>query len=173
MEGFAGPGRLWRSCWLGFRGLTIDLDLDKATKAAEERPGWTVYCGDTLKCLAEGIGASTRFDVVDLDCFGSPWSFLEAWMKSKRLRAPETYIVLTDGYMSRRSLSSPCKALFPDVEKGQRVSTTVDLYLSTAQDRIDEWASNAGLEALWVSSDGGVKGGTMATHVIKVRTAGA
>lgn len=150
LEGFAGEGRMYRGCWHGLRGACIDIAEAKASAAARERPHWACYRADTEKALAAGLGSLQRWDVVDLDAYGSPWKFLRAYLTSRRLFAPVTHIVLTDGYMVQRNSTNPCQALFPAM-KGQaeessggkrltRMNIERDEYLEIAAARVQGWA---------------------------------
>lgn len=143
-EGFAGEGAIWRRCWRPFRGVTIDWDRDKAKAAALARPTWAVYGGDTERALLCGLAAHVPFAVVDLDCYGSPWKYLRAWIASSRVRARVTSIVLTDGYMGRASLSALDGTLFPGVEM-RRMNVPPALYMETARARLAEWLQPARL----------------------------
>lgn len=118
LEGFTGEGRLYRACWSGCAGATIDKDEGKARDAARERPTWAVYQGDTRNALRAGWMAHVPFEVVDLDAYGSPWGFVQAWFASSRARAPLTHILLTDGYMVNACTAMPCRVLFPGFGAG-------------------------------------------------------
>lgn len=156
LEGFAGEGRLYRACWAGLRGATIDKNEAKARDAGRERgSSWAVYLGDTLKALGAGWMAHHPFDVVDLDAYGSPWPFLRAWLTGRRARASRTHVLLTDGYMATASISPRCVALFasPAVDRPQHIDTMrrplrmdvpAALYLETARIRIQEWMPAGG-----------------------------
>jgi hypothetical protein len=109
---FAGEGYLYRQVWRRFvRGATLDKDEAKVRAAAEERPTWACYGGDAKRLLESGWLAAVPFDVVDVDCWGSPWSFVEAWFRPRQ-RRPTTLLILTDKYATHRSISTPDRALF-------------------------------------------------------------
>lgn len=128
LEGFTGEGRMYRSVWCdAAAGATIDILQAKARDAARERPAWAVYRGDTEKALRAGWAGHVPWEIVDLDAYGSPWPFVMAWFESRRLRAPTTTLILTDGYMRQASMANPCRALF----QGQRPARVKDRDLHT------------------------------------------
>lgn len=146
LECFAGEGRMWRSCWFDRPGLTNDRDRLKALDAARERQGWGVYSGDTERMLRAGWGAETPFGIVDVDAYGEPWPFVRAWYDSRRVRAPITELVLTDGYMAQASLAPLSRVLFggrgrerhASREVEQRAHRQVDAAIKAGQIRDDE-----------------------------------
>lgn len=143
LEGFTGEGRLYRGCWAGLRGATIDLDGDKVAAAAAERPTWAVYCGDTEQALLAGWMAHVPWDVLDLDPYGSPWHFLQAWFVSSRVRASTTHVMVTDGFFTRRGLAFPCRALWPTARR-ERMTISTRMYEDTVRERLGQWARDAG-----------------------------
>lgn len=114
LEGFAGSGKMYRQVWSPFAGATIDKDEAKVLDAARERPNWACYRGDTERVLLAGWMSRVPFDVIDFDAWGSPWPFVLAWSRSKRERAPKTWLILTDGYMAKTSVAPLCRALFAE-----------------------------------------------------------
>lgn len=84
---------------------------------------------------------------MDLDCFGSPWSFLLAWIESDRERAPVTRVFLTDGYMSHVGFSAADKTLFPGRGKDCAAMQPGE-YLQTVDARLREWGARASLEVV-------------------------
>lgn len=143
LEGFAGEGHLYRVCWRPFGGATIDRDDAKARASAIERPSWAVYRGDTEKALLFGWLGKQIFDVVDLDCYGSPWLFVRAWFLGVRARAAVTTLILTDGYLARASLSWLDATLFGGAKR-MRQNVSPQLYHETAAAKLSSWASRAG-----------------------------
>ena len=140
LEGFAGEGRLWRSCWSGVNGATIDLDVNKAQHAAEARKRWAVYHGDTEHVLQGGWMGHQVFDAVDLDAYGSPWKFLRAWFHGERKYAARTTIFLTDGYGHVRNVASVDRCLFPGAPLG-RMRISVDGYREQVFHQIGNWGA--------------------------------
>lgn len=169
LEGFAGEGEMWRRVWCDFRGATIDRDEDKARLAAERRRGWAVYCGDTIRALRAGWMGHEAFRVVDLDAYGSPWPVLRAWFQGERTRAPETAILLTDGYGIHAAISSPCGVLFPERKQGERRDVSPAEYLAQVDQRIGTWAGEAGLE---VTREDPLTDRHMLFHLLWVRDPG-
>lgn len=166
-ELFAGSGLMWRTVWSRFGGVCVDIEADKARVAALDRSRWACYQGDSERLLRAGLGGSVRFAAVDVDCWGAPWKFLQAWFASKRARAPVTMLLLTDGYMARRGLSNADKTLFDRWEG--RLNVSCDQYTDQVERKIDEWSAAAGAKGALVWSDGG-NGGRMAQHLVEVRT---
>lgn len=113
LEGFAGEGGMYRSCWARFAGACMDNVAHKAAWAARTRPNWTCWEGDTLKALEAGMFPEP-FDVVDLDAYGEPWPFVRAWATSSRQFATVTHLFLTDGYRRQRNLAAASRALWGD-----------------------------------------------------------
>lgn len=144
LECFAGFGGMYTAVWSRFpRGVCVDRKEDAAKHNAERRPTWACYAGDSIKLMQSSFYASTMFDVVDFDCYGSPWPIFRAWCDHERARAQKTVVFLTDGYGSRASIAPPCKALWGDGAK--RMSISRDIYLARVQRQIRAWTEAAGL----------------------------
>ena len=149
LEGFAGAGELYRTCWSGWRGYCLDERDDVIRRAAIERPDWGCYQGDTERALRFGFMAHVPFGVVDLDCFGSPWRFLVAWLESDRERAETTRLFLTDGYCKNlRSVGCVDQTLFPGRRGSTNTKMEVPEYLQTVDARLQEWGERASLEVV-------------------------
>jgi hypothetical protein len=137
LEGFAGEGRLWRSCWSDCEGATIDKSRKAARCAAKERTRWAVYRGDTEAALASGWLGHVAWDTLDLDAYGSPWSFFRAYLLSKRERATTTRVFLTDGLLwNFRRFGTKDSALWPT---GNMSSLTDERYINQIEKRLAEW----------------------------------
>jgi hypothetical protein len=148
LEGFAGAGELYRTCWSGWRGYCLDERDDVIRRAAIERPDWGCYQGDTERALRFGFMAHVPFGVVDLDCFGSPWRFLVAWLESDRERAETTRLFLTDGHMAKVGICATEKTLFPGLTGDNMRGMSHEEYLQTVDMRLAEWGEKAGLSLI-------------------------
>lgn len=133
LECFAGFGilfgRAWRACLPdgaeGSRpfpgGAAIDKERDKARHVARQRPDWIVAKGDNAALLANGFCNWLPFNVLDADAYGSPWDAVLAFLESERARAPELYILATDGLGYKLRVSGGIRVLAPLVERyGER-----------------------------------------------------
>jgi hypothetical protein len=134
LEMFSGEGYLYRSIWHRWRGVTIDLDIDKARQAAKERPRWACYRADSLRAVRGGLAAEIPFAIVDIDAYGAPWKFLRAWMLSERVRAPRTLLFLTDGW-SHHAINVD-RTLFEDFYEGQ---VTTEMVREQVPRKLAEW----------------------------------
>lgn len=168
LEAFAGEGKMYRSVWRRFRGACIDLDAKKAEAAACERPDWAVYMGDSIKALRGGWMAHRRFDVVDLDAYGEPWTAFGAWCDSSRARADVTSIVLTDGYFARRGLAG-CRVLWGE---GKARSCSREQYFEQARSFVKSRLDANGLALSRGLQTHLSKNGRMAYYTLAVRAAG-
>lgn len=98
LETHGGVGRLFERCWYRAEGgLVLERDEAKAEALALQRPTWRVYCGDSLKLLAAGIGADLAFDVVDVDPYGQAVDVLDALAASARPWPDVWHLVVNDG----------------------------------------------------------------------------
>lgn len=150
LEGYAGTGRMYRACYSALAGACMDNDQRKVQAAALERPRWSCYQADTPTALERGWAAWYPWDLVDLDTWGEPWTAFRAWCRSDRRRAETTHVVLTDGYASRASVSTPCRALWPDLPRGLRLNVPRDAYRRVVEERVTGWVEAAGLTiAAW------------------------
>lgn len=144
LECHAGVGLMWRRVWHRFHGVAIEQEEDLAQQAMAQRTAhgdrWTVYQGDSLRLIECGSFASLAFDAIDIDPFGSPWKWVKAWGTTERNRAPVEYLVLTDGYASRRALAAQDQTLFG---KRPRQNISWEEYLDTIDQRLSEWFPGA------------------------------
>lgn len=170
LEVFAGEGRIYRACWARFPcGATMDLDEQKARAAARERPTWSVYSGNAMRALRAGWMGHVPFDVVDLDCWGAPWVFLQAMILSKRAWAPKTTVLLTDGVLP--NFRVPCKIIFGDGKRAER-GMTVEVYRETVLMRLREWTAGTGLEAASLQTVSHSTGKKVGVHLLELAHAG-
>lgn len=142
LDVFAGEGLMWRRCWQRFHGATLDVMAAKVRRAAKERQAWACYRGDALRALRAGWMGHVPWDVIDLDCYGSPWRFVRAWMLSPRARAERTVVILTDGY-SQRPIAID-RAIFGAGYNGQVTTEAIREVLSR---RLPEWGEAQNLAA--------------------------
>lgn len=109
---FAGDGAMYRAIWdRAGSGATLDNDDACVARAAVERDRWTVLRCDAEKALRGGAWSWRPFSVVDVDCYGSPWRFVEALFACDRRLANGCSLVLTDHYMTCRNIGGEDKAL--------------------------------------------------------------
>lgn len=144
LECFGGFGVMYDLVWSRFRnGVMFDKKEAAVQHAAERRPSWACYCGDAVRLLGSSLHEGTAFDVVDLDCYGSPWPALRALLFSDRVFAPTTTVFLTDGYMSRAAVGPPCRALWG--AGVPRMNISRQMYEERVAVMVGEWTSHAGL----------------------------
>lgn len=144
LEVFAGKrGLLYERCWERFHGAAMDVDAGAAERAALARPRWAVYRAEAERALRAGFMRHQPFDVLDIDAWGAPWKFLQAWCESERARAAETHVILTDGYMSRVSVGNPDRALWPELDgKRERFAGAGNAaYLARVDERVAAWVA--------------------------------
>jgi hypothetical protein len=159
LEMFSGEGYLYRSIWHRWRGVTIDLDIDKARQAAKERPRWACYRADSLRAVRGGLAAEIPFAVVDIDAYGAPWKFLRAWMLSERTRAPRTLLFLTDGWSGRPI--NVDRALFGEKFEGQ---VTMEMVREQVPRKLAEWGADHDIRARILRT---VRAQQMLLHVVE------
>lgn len=89
-EGFAGSGAMWRAVWRG-AGEAVGCDQRPIYD-----PARALYVGDCRRVMrAVDMG---RFNVVDLDAFGSPWPAAYILSARRTLKPGERFVlVTTDG----------------------------------------------------------------------------
>jgi hypothetical protein len=121
---FAGDGAMWRACWnVARRGVTCDLDESSVAVAARERPMWTVLKVNVERALRFGVWRQRPFSIIDIDTYGSPWSYFAALFGVSRLLANPCRLVLSDHYMGHRNIA------YEDLALGFRRPGTPDNYL--------------------------------------------
>ena len=139
LELFAGDGVLYRAVWhAAGRGATCDLEDSCVRLAARERPHWTVLKANADRVLRGGLWLDRPFDVVDIDCYGSPWKFLAAFFCRPRALPPVCHLFLTDNYMINRNLSHE------DLVLGFRKPGTTDEYLAAVDRLLEKLVAPAG-----------------------------
>ncbi|HAK89904.1 MAG TPA: hypothetical protein DCP24_12760 [Nitrospiraceae bacterium] len=88
LDCFAGEGKIWTQCYKDMPYVGLDR------KAISD--GRTVLNIDNIKYLRSAD--LTRFNVFDLDAYGSPWHQFMIVLKRRKLKADERVaIFLTDG----------------------------------------------------------------------------
>lgn len=154
---FAGDGMMYRHCWeRAKRGATVDVDDKCVRLAAMERPGWSVFKVDAIKALRGGIWVDRRFSVIDVDCFGAPWPFIEAMFSCGRNLSNDCRMVLTDHYMAKRNIASEEKTL------GFRKPGTPEDYLR----KVDEMLKRTVVSQGWNYDRSLYRDGSSVQHLI-------
>lgn len=102
METHGGFGHIGNVVYAGVaRGVVFEKDEARADVLARQRPTWAVYNVDSERAIRAGAGAHLAVNMVDLDPYGDPWPTIEAFFTSKRPRADELHLVVTDGLRSK------------------------------------------------------------------------
>lgn len=103
----AGDGEMYRYCWhQSGGGVCLDKIEHCTSRAAMERPGWTVIRCDAHKVLRAGAWRRRPFSIVDVDVFGSPWRWLHELFRTRREIADPCRLILTDHYAHNRNISA-------------------------------------------------------------------
>jgi hypothetical protein len=99
LETHGGTGVLWRAVFPDVeRGLVFEIDPRKAEHLAQQRPTWSVYEADSHRALAAGAGLHLRFNLIDVDPYGDPWSTIESiFVNPERPLADRLAITVNDG----------------------------------------------------------------------------
>jgi len=102
IETHGGLGAVYERCYKSVTsGAVFEIDLDKATVLALQRPSWSVYEADCISALRAGVGAHLVANVLDVDPYGDPWPTIAAFFHSERPRPPEMFVVVNDGLRNK------------------------------------------------------------------------
>ena len=97
IETHGGLGAVYERCYKSVTsGVVFEIDPDKATILALQRPSWSVYEADCTSALRAGVGAHLVANVLDVDPYGDPWPTIAAFFHSERPRPPEMFVVVND-----------------------------------------------------------------------------
>lgn len=119
-------------------GATTDIEQSCASQAARERPAWTVLKCNVERALRGGVWKERLFSIIDVDCYGSPWRFLQGLFLHRRALADPCHLILTDHYMGNRNISHEDKTL------GFRKPGTPDDYLARVDALLVKFISSQG-----------------------------
>lgn len=98
LETHGGYGRMYSACYGQIsQGVVFESDDRKAGALAQQRPTWAVYQADSEMALRSGAGAHLPVNLVDIDPYGDPWPFIDAFLESKRPKVDTLCIVVNDG----------------------------------------------------------------------------
>ena len=147
LETHGGWGRIYDRTWFKAEaGVVIEKAEKKAEALALQRPAWRVYEGDSLKSIRAGLARDVRFDVVDLDPYGSPMDYLSALALSAREWPDRWHLVVNDGLRQKCKLGGSwnVKALQQVVQR--RGNDLYPVYLDVARELVAEFARTIGFE---------------------------
>lgn len=146
LETHGGQGKLFKSCYAQVPfGVVCEKKIPAANILAAQRPTWAVYCGDTLKMLAGGLGKVWPFNFIDLDPYGSPFDCLEA-IFAAGLAEPVVRFVVNDGLRQKVNVGGAwdCAALSEIVDDfGNSINKQ---YLAAAKEKIRRVAGRGGYD---------------------------
>lgn len=143
-ETHGGFGRLFTRVYSHVRaGIVFEMDPRKAAQLGLQRPTWRVYEAEAEAALAGGVGKDLAINVLDLDPYGSPWGFLEAFLKSRPIAAP-LWIVVNDGLRQKLRLGGAWHVgCLADVV-ARRGNDLHDVYLDVVEEMVAELAGKRG-----------------------------
>lgn len=147
LETHGGWGRIYERTWFkAAGGVVIEKLEEKAEALAVQRPTWRVYEGDSLAALRTGLANDLRFDVVDLDPYGSPMDYLGALATSGRQWPDRWHLVVNDGLRQKCKLGGSwnVKALREIVQR--RGNDLYPVYLEVARDLVAAFAHSIGFK---------------------------
>ena len=102
METHAGLGAVFERSWVGCRGIAIEKDPGRCEHLVRQRPEWAVYCGDSSKALAAGLGRWQAVDVLDVDPYGDPWPTIAGFFAAtERCFTHTMQVVVNDGLRNK------------------------------------------------------------------------
>jgi hypothetical protein len=99
LESHGGYGAIFQRCYSMLpSGSVIEIDDDRAEFIARQRRTWAVYGGDAETILASGILAFRPTTLLDLDPYGEPWPFVDAFFQGHAGNlADRMWIAVNDG----------------------------------------------------------------------------
>lgn len=145
LETHGGWGRIFDRTWFkAGGGLVMEKLEDKAEALAFQRPTWRVYQCDSLKALQAGAARDMRFDIVDLDPYGSPMEYLDALASTGRQWPDRWHLVVNDGLrqMVGRGGSWKTRALQRMVQRWG--NNLYPVYLEVARELVCEFGDRIG-----------------------------
>lgn len=145
-ETHGGFGALYLEVYRYVRsGIVFEVDEQKVSVLADQRPTWSVYNADCEKALAAGAGAHMPVNLLDIDPYGEPWPVIDAFLTSPRTLPPRLVIVVNDGLRRnlRFGMSWKVTALRDMVERYGN-DALFGRYLDICEEMINEKASAAG-----------------------------
>ena len=135
-ETHGGFGRLFTRCYSHVkRGMVFEHDQAKAEKLGRQRPTWRVYEAEAEASLAAGVGKDLAVNLLDLDPYGSPWGFLEAYLESRPIERP-LWIVVNDGLRQKLRLGGAWHVGCLKEIVAARGNDLHDVYLDVVKDMI-------------------------------------
>ena len=151
METHGGWGKLYKEVWYrAGRGIVLEKNEEKAEVLSRQRPTWAVYCADSEKAIAGGVGAHLPCNIFDVDPYGSPFATIQAILKSERKLPDTVHLVVNDGLRQKVQLGG---AYHVECLKGIVADYGNDLYgvyLDVAKEMVRRIAKTAGFSlAAW------------------------
>jgi hypothetical protein len=113
----------------------FEKDETKAEGLAVQRPTWSVISGDAERGLRAGLGAHIAANVLDIDPYGDPWPFVEAFLFSDRALPDRLGVVVNDGLRHKLKLNAGWK--IKSLEASLKHFGNASLYERYAQ--VCEW----------------------------------
>ena len=145
LETHGGWGRIFDRTWFkAGGGLVMEKLEPKADALAFQRPTWRVYQCDSLKALQAGAARDMRFDIVDLDPYGSPMDYLDALATTDRQWPDRWHLVVNDGMRQfvKRGHAWKADCLRRVVQRWG--NDLYPVYLEVAQSLVEEFAERIG-----------------------------
>lgn len=145
LETHGGFGRIFERTWFkAAGGLVMEKVEEKAEALARQRQTWRVYQGDSLKLIQAGVARDMRFDIVDLDPYGSPVEYLDALASSGREWPDRWQLVVNDGLRKRLRLGVAWSTPRMRAYVLRHGNNLYPVYLTLAREIVEEFAASIG-----------------------------
>jgi hypothetical protein len=145
LETHGGEGKLFHHCYKNYDGVVFEKDESKADILACQRPTWRIYNSDSESCLRNGVASDLKFNFIDIDPYGSAWSFIEAIFSSERLLADKLVVYDNDELRQKLQLRGGWNCTAMSEEVGQFGNDNLyKKYLEICEQKIKKIASQKG-----------------------------
>lgn len=105
METHGGNGEVFKRLYSHYSfGVVMEKEKRRAAHLTRQRPGWAVYCVDSLKALQGGVLENIPFTLYDIDPFGDPWPHVDAILDRPK-HPGEFWFVVNDGLRKKAQLA--------------------------------------------------------------------
>ena len=145
LECYGGNGEVWKKVYSTLRrGVVFDVDPNKAFRLAKQRPSWSVFEGDCVAAIEQGIGDHLAFDLIDIDPYGSHFPALRAFLTSKRPRKDRFVTVINDGQRQAVQINLSWKIPALKSQVAKHGNNLYPIYREVCEDVWREWADELG-----------------------------
>ena len=149
LETHGGFGRIYDRTWFkASTGLVMEKVEEKAEALARQRATWRVYQADSLKLLQAGVARDMRFDIVDLDPYGSPIEYLDALASTDRQWPDRWQLVVNDGLRKRLRLGVAWSHPRTHAYVRRHGNNLYPVYLQVVREIVEEFAASIGFSVV-------------------------